>query len=216
MKKPSRRAVLGAMGVGGLGLAGARLATPWFLRARPLRPVGDLSPPAQEMVRRAFADVDRAKLWDVHVHLVGMAGGGNGCWVNPVMRSHLHPVSRVQFDVYLAASGVTDAKAADRQFLERLLGLHRAANPTGKLMLLAFDYRVNADGGEVPEESAFHTPNEYPPSIPTARMPWRDWRRWRPAGPGPSSGFRTRWGSTRRIPGAVPTTSAWRPSVCAS
>jgi mannonate dehydratase len=161
MKKPSRRTVLGTLGAAGLGLVGARLATPWFLRARPLRPIGDLSPAAQDMVRRAFADVDRAQVWDVHTHLVGLASGGNGCWVNPVMRSHLHPVSRVQFDIYLAASGVTDAKAADQQFLERLLAQHRAANPAGKLMLLAFDYRVNEDGEEVREESAFHTPNEY-------------------------------------------------------
>jgi len=161
VKKPSRRALLAAAGAGGLGLVGLRLGTPWYLRARPLRPVGELSPPARDMVRRAFADVDRARLWDVHTHVVGLGTGGSGCRVNPVMRSHLHPVSRVQFDVYLAASGVTDVEVADRQFLERLLSLHRAANPEGKLMLLAFDYCVSPDGRELPEESAFYTPNEY-------------------------------------------------------
>ena len=48
-----------------------------------------LSPGAKELVQRAFADVDRAKLADYHVHLAGMGAGGTGNWVNPKMSSFL-------------------------------------------------------------------------------------------------------------------------------
>ena len=41
-RRPSRRAVLGLFGFGGLGLVGLRCGTPWFLRARPILPVTDL------------------------------------------------------------------------------------------------------------------------------------------------------------------------------
>ena len=37
---------------------------------------------------------------------------------------------------------------ADAEYLASVLALHRAANPSGKLVLLAFDYAVREDGGE--------------------------------------------------------------------
>jgi hypothetical protein len=77
------------------------------------------------------------------------------------MRSHLHPVQRLQFDVYMAASGVTDPEHADQQYLERVLALQRAANPLGRAVLLAFDRHVAPDGREVPERSPFYTPDQY-------------------------------------------------------
>lgn len=161
MKLPSRRAFLGMAGAGGLGIVGLRWATPWYLRARPLRRVEELSSGARELVRRSFADLDRSKVWDAHVHVLGLGAGGTGCWINPAMRSYLHPLNRLELDLYLAASGVTDEDDADAQYVARLLALHRAANPAGKLLVFGFDYQVDAAGREVPEASPFHTPDEY-------------------------------------------------------
>lgn len=157
----TRRAVLGCLAGGGLGLVGARLALPRILRTGPPLPLDALSRDARALVEAAFADVDRSKVWDLHAHLVGLGAGGTGCWVNPDMQSHLNPVRRFRFDLYLSAAGVTDESVADSQYVERLLALHRAGNPSGKLMLLAFDYRIDEQGQRVLEKSTFYTPNEY-------------------------------------------------------
>ncbi len=115
----------------------------------------------------AFADrllegVDRALVWDVHVHLVGLGTGGTGCWVHPHMRSHLHPLRHLQFDAYAAAAGIDPGdEEADGKYLSRLLALHRAGNPTGKLVLLAFDWNHTEAGEPAPEASTFHVPNDY-------------------------------------------------------
>ena len=157
----TRRRALFGLGAGFAGLASLRLALPWWWRARPLQPLESLSTDARALVAEVFADVDRSQLLDVHAHVVGFGTGGSGCWVAPEMQSHFYPARRFQFDVYLSAAGVTDRDEADAQYLSRLFAMQRAANPEGRLMLLAFDYHVNEQGEEVPELSTFHTPNEY-------------------------------------------------------
>jgi uncharacterized protein len=159
MGKLSRRGLFGLAACFAAGsLVGARLGLPSLWAARPVRPVTGA---ALELVERCFEGLDRTKLWDGHVHLLGTGTGGSGCWVNPGLKSLLSPVKRLRYDVFRAAAGVTDDERADQQYLERLLALHRAANPTGKLVLLAFDYNVAEDGQEQPALSDFYTPNEY-------------------------------------------------------
>jgi len=160
MRRPSRRAVLGLLGGGAAALGGARWLLPRSQRPGPVRSAADLSSAAQALVRAAFDGVDAARVWDSHAHLVGLGTGGTGADIDPEMRSHLHPWKRLQFDIYMAASGVSDLDRADEQFLERLLALHRAANPAGKLLLLAFDRRVDEDGAEEPGRSPFYVPDE--------------------------------------------------------
>jgi mannonate dehydratase len=161
MRKPSRRVVLGGLGLAGVGLVGTRCALPWFLRPGP--PLGSdaLSPEARRLVEEAFADLDRDAVWDAHVHLVGLPEGGNGAWVNPRMRSHAHPVEKLRFEIYLAAAGVVEDADADARYLRRLLALHRLGNPAGKLVLFAFDHRFDESGRVDLERSSFHTPDAY-------------------------------------------------------
>lgn len=145
-------------GLGSGGLVAARLALPELLRPGPVRP---LSGSTRSFVERCFDGLDRAAIWDVHVHLVGLGDDGTGCWVNPDMRSHLHPKLRLQFDVYIAAAGVRADGHLDQAYLERLLELHRAGNPEGKLMVVALDWTHDASGAPLEEASAFHVPNDY-------------------------------------------------------
>ena len=159
--KPSRRTFLSAALVSGTGLVGLRCGLPWALRPGPVKEIGALSPEARTLVEEAFRGVRAERMWDVHTHVVGLGSGSSGCRVNPRMRSHLHPLERLRYELYFAAAGVGSEERADEEYLERLLALHRAANPAGKLCLLAFDEHVRPDG-EVDEAlTPFHTPNDY-------------------------------------------------------
>lgn len=159
MSGSGRRGFLGALGCFGLGLAvGFRLGAP---RAFAPGPPQALTGEALELANQAFAGLDRAQVWDAHVHIVGVGAGGTGCYVSPKMMSHLHPVRRFQMEVYMAAAGVTDLSQGDQQYVERLLTLHRLGNPTGQLVAYAFDWVVREDGTEDRDATEMHTPNEY-------------------------------------------------------
>jgi mannonate dehydratase len=116
---------------------------------------------AAAFAERCFEGLDRSRVWDGHVHLIGLGAGGTGCSVNPEMLSHLHPIKRFQFEVYKSGAGITDTETADADFVARLLELLRAMNRRGRLLLLAFDHYVTEDGTERPDLSPLHTPNEY-------------------------------------------------------
>ncbi len=120
-----------------------------------------LSAPAQQLLAQVFADVTHAELRDYHVHLVGLGVGGTGAQVNPKMLNWFRPVHRIKARVYLSGAGVTDERAADQQYVERLVRLVRAMDKPGLFHLLAFDHHYNADGSVNREKSEFYTPNEY-------------------------------------------------------
>ena len=155
----SRRRILGGLGIGGLGLLGLRACLPRWLASGAPRLRSELSQRARLMIEEAYAGLDAARVWDLHVHLVGI-DPKLGTWVNPNMQSHLHPLERLRYEIYMAAGGVEDSEQADEQYLQRLLALGRDANPEGKLLCMAFDYHVSEAGEEVPGLSAFYTSNE--------------------------------------------------------
>ncbi len=155
----TRRRALGLTGGGILAVMAARCGLPALLRHGPPAP---LDAELQRWVDSKFADVDRAAIYDVHCHLVGR-GVGSGCSVSPELMSRLHPWKNFQFDLYAAAAGIAvDDDTPDSVYVDRLMALHKLANPTGKLVLLAFERHVDDDGNEVPEKTELFTPNEYP------------------------------------------------------
>jgi len=154
----TRRRLLVLGGAAALTLAGLRFGIPRLMRRRKR---ARLSDEAALFVDRCFAGIDPARLWDIHVHLIGLGAGGTGCWVNPEMQSPAHPIKRFQFEIYAEGTGMTREETADADYVARLLALQRAANPAGKLMLMAFDQNVGGDGIERPELSPFYTPNAY-------------------------------------------------------
>ncbi|MBX3128670.1 MAG: amidohydrolase family protein [Polyangiaceae bacterium] len=159
MAGSTRRGFLGTTLAFGLGLGvGGRVGAPAAFAPGPPAPLDD---DERELADKMLGSLDRAKIWDAHVHIVGLGSGGTGCWVNPAARSHARPLRRFRYEVYVRAAGVTDESRADQQYVERLLSLQRVANPTGKLLCLAFDYAVRQDGSEDRGRSEFYTPDEY-------------------------------------------------------
>ena len=151
--------ILGGTTAVGLTTVGAlRLLVPRFLRASDDPEIyGRL----KLFVERCFGSLERQRVWDSHVHLLGLGTGGSGCWLNPRMRDHFYVARRFQYDMFREATGMQDEATADQDYIERLLSVHRAANPKGKLLVMAFDCFVTEGGEELRDHAAFYTPNEY-------------------------------------------------------
>ena len=115
-----------------------------------------LSAGARGLIERAFQGLDSERLLDYHTHLVGLGTSDSGAFVSPRMRSWWHLTKRLQFEVYLSASGVTDVEDADRQYVARLSDQIRHIPGHGRYLLLAFDR--NHDN---PEQTEFYVPNAY-------------------------------------------------------
>lgn len=164
MAKWTRRKLLtwaGAAGVLGLGaLASARWGIPAWSRHGEL---DDLPPDLRQFVEECFGGLNRSKLWDSHVHLLGLGDGGTGAWVSAEMSDPFRPIARVRYEVFREAAGLgkDETHTADESYVERLLQLHAQANPSGKLVLFAFDQYVDEQGVPQPERSSFFTPNRY-------------------------------------------------------
>jgi mannonate dehydratase len=154
----TRRRVLLGLGAMACGAVGVRLGLPSLLR---VDDPADLPDDLAAFVAERLRGLDLARVWDVHVHALGFQAAGNGCWVHPDLLSHGNPILRFQMDAYLAATGIDDPERADEQHVARLLDLQRRTNPAGRMVLLAFDWRVTEDGTEDPDRSVFHVPDRY-------------------------------------------------------
>jgi predicted TIM-barrel fold metal-dependent hydrolase len=119
-----------------------------------------LSSEARRLLASAFEDVLPEDLLDYHVHIIGLGTNGTGTWLHPKMLSWTDPVSRVKALTYLSGSDVRNPENADEQYVARLLDLASSLRG-GRMLLLAFDYRHDADGNPDLEHSELYTPNEY-------------------------------------------------------
>lgn len=162
-----RRNLLAAAGA--LSLAGCGL----WPKAGIINPCRSGSPPAwlagHDLVLQALEGIRADQLWDAHVHLLGTGDGGGGIWLNPALRSLLHPIEFGRFRFFLNASCVDPAQA-DVSYVARLLELRAPLPPGARLLLLAFDYSYDEDGGRRRDLSAFHVPDAYAARI-AARYP---------------------------------------------
>src|SRR5262245_54923538 len=129
-----------------------------------------LSPGARALLERAYADVDRRKLLDYHVHLLGMGENGSGCYVNERMLSWGHPMQRARFLVYKSAARISDESRAETQYLERFTSLAREHG--GRYLMLAFDQHHGANGQAERDKSEFYVPDTYAIGV-AARDPQR-------------------------------------------
>lgn len=100
------------------------------------------------------------QLWDVHVHLAGTGDGGSGIWINPAMRSFLHPLQAIRYYFYLNAACAPES-GLDDGYLVRLARLQEQLPPGARAMLLALDYAYDERGERQARKSALHVPDAY-------------------------------------------------------
>ncbi len=120
-----------------------------------------LTTKSSDLVKRAFDDIDPAKLIDHHVHIAGLGVGGTNAFVNPKMLTWRHPFHRLKLKVYMSSAGVSDEDNADPQAAARLAALVKGIKDHGKHRLLAFDKNYRKDGTVNLEKTEFYVPNEY-------------------------------------------------------
>lgn len=162
----NRRHFLGLMTLAGASLAGCRFYPSEGL-SNPCLAAG--LPPAlrnHDLIRQCWEGIDAGQFWDCHVHLAGLGDSDSGIWVNPEMRSLLHPVQYIQFRYYLDAACADEEEvgahsSVDEAYVTRLQLLHRDFPPEARFMLLAFDYYHDEAGRRDAQLSAFHVPNAY-------------------------------------------------------
>ncbi|MCK5877980.1 MAG: amidohydrolase family protein, partial [Candidatus Marithrix sp.] len=103
------------------------------------------------------------KIWDGHIHLVGLGDTNSGIWVNPKSSNLLNIKQYAQFRFYLNASCPTPDMPVDNGFVERLKSLQWGRGV--KFILLAFDHSYDEHGKRLIEKTAFYTPNNYAAKI---------------------------------------------------
>ena len=114
-----------------------------------------------DLIKRAFEDIDPARLLDHHTHIAGIGTGSSGAFINPKMRTWAHPFHHLKFKVYLSAAGVSDVAHADTELVNRLVSLIKHIPRHGKHQLLAFDKNYRPDGTPNLEKTEFYVPNDY-------------------------------------------------------
>ncbi len=120
-----------------------------------------VSSKSQDLIKRAFDDIDPARLVDHHTHIAGIGTSPSGAFINPKMRSWAHPFYHLKFKVYLSAAGVADVAHADAQLVNRLVNLIKHISNHGKHRLLAFDKNYRPDGTPDLGKTEFYVPNDY-------------------------------------------------------
>lgn len=155
-------------GAAGLGIAGIAAYSNWPDQGV-LNPCLALPMPQEllnhELVQVAWEGIDSSRVWDCHVHLIGV-GDRQGTWINPAMDSWKHPLQFVQKRFFLNA-GCADANAGrtDSSYVDRLVALHSNGMRRAKFMLLAFDYAYDEKGQRVAANSALYTANDHAANI---------------------------------------------------
>ncbi|MBL8916366.1 MAG: amidohydrolase family protein [Archangium sp.] len=138
------------------GLAATSLSSCFRLARPPPLENGILSAHARWLWRRAWKELDPARVLDTHTHVVGLGHDGTGCEVNPSMTKSL------RFGIYVAAAGIQNIEEhADQQYVDTLVTRLRSQLIHGRSMILGFDRTYGEDGKVRPELTEFHTPNAY-------------------------------------------------------
>ena len=123
--------------------------------------IKQISTKTGDLIKRAFDDIDPARLLDYHTHIAGLGNGTNGTFVNPKMRTWRHPSHKIKFKIYLSASAINDVERSDAQIVERLTRLIKNIEGHGRHRLLAFDKNYRRDGTTNLAKTEFYVPNDY-------------------------------------------------------
>ena len=161
----------------GLGMAGA--AWTYWPRQGFFNPCLTQLPQAisdSTWVRAAWDGIDAQRVWDCHVHLIGIGDAGSAAWANPKLDSWRHPIQYAQKLFYLNAGCVHQAPGrVDQSYIERMHNLVDGLRPGAKLMLLAFDLTHDDAGKPDWENSSFYTPNAYAQAMAQQHPRYFEW-----------------------------------------
>ena len=128
-----------------------------------------------EIVRTAWEGIDANHFWDCHVHIAGVGDGDPGVWINPQMKSLLHPWQNLQRRFYLNAACSEIEGKVDEDFVRRLLHYLDAFPAGAKIMLLAFDFNHDLSGTQREGLSAFYIANRYAAELAQRRPERFEW-----------------------------------------
>jgi uncharacterized protein len=120
----------------------------------------ELSSEAISLQQQAYEGIPEGPV-DNHAHLMGIGSDNTGCYANPEYFSWLHPVERIRMKAFMSATGISNRRVADRQYVQRLLTLTDHSPAAGKICLLAFDKTYREDGSPDLHHTKFHVPNDY-------------------------------------------------------
>jgi uncharacterized protein len=119
-----------------------------------------LSAEGRALLDKAFLDVKKGDLFDYHTHIVGLGANNSGVWINPHLKSWMHPFQHMKFLVYYSAAGIKDKKNPDKDYIRRMKAQVQAIPKHGRYLALAFDYHYDNKGLNK-LKSEFYVPNEY-------------------------------------------------------
>lgn len=128
------------------------------------------------VLEAAWAGIDPARVWDCHVHLVGMGDSGSGVVVSPEMTKPANPRLYAQFLFYLNAGCVHDAPGrVDETYVARLRNLIDGMRPGTKAMLYAFDAVFDESGAELRDQTMLQVPDAYAAKVAHAHPHAFEW-----------------------------------------
>lgn len=161
----SRRRFLLSAGVAGLGMAGYAAWRLWPEQGLINPCLGELPPQLAKhpLVQTALEGLDAAKVWDAHVHILGVGDGGDatGAAFNDGHGTWRWPLSAAQRWFFLNAACIADDTPVDRAYLAGLRGLAAAMPAGNKLLLLALDAWHDEHGVAVPARTHLYIGNDY-------------------------------------------------------
>ncbi|MCX7174761.1 MAG: amidohydrolase family protein [Proteobacteria bacterium] len=161
----SRRRFLISAGLAGLGMTGYAAWRLWPEQGLVNPCLGELPPEMARhpLVRTAFEGLDPAKVWDAHVHILGVGDGGDatGASFNDGHGSLRWPLSAAQRWFFLNAACIDGNGPVDRAYMAGLRGLAAALPAGNKLLLLALDAWHDEQGIAVPERTHLFIGNDY-------------------------------------------------------
>jgi uncharacterized protein len=128
-----------------------------------------------EIIRTAWEGIDPSRYWDCHVHIAGVGDGDPGVWINPQMKSLLHPWQNLQRRFYLNAACSEIEGEVDQDFVRRLLHYLDAFPAGAKIMLLAFDFNHDLSGAQREGLSAFRIADRYAAELAQRRPERLEW-----------------------------------------
>lgn len=177
----SRRRFLTAAGLAGLGAIGLGGWRFWPEQGLLNPCLGPLPPElaAHPLVRDAWAGLDPARVWDAHVHLLGVgdhrAGGADDVGFNDAQGTLLWPLAEAQRYFILNATCLEGAAGIDRAYVAHLAQMVSTMPAGHKLLLLALDAWHGPEGKASREHSHAFVGNDYCAAVARALPERFEW-----------------------------------------